>query len=255
MTAVEDYLESRGEYRRAILLRGRPGRVDAELEDNVHHFTATLWHDGGRVLRMDGDSFRIPYATCGAGSAQMRALAGAPLSDDPRAAYGFTDVRRQCTHAFQLAGHAMAHALRGDQVWLYEVAVQDDVPEEFTATVHLNRQAALEWRLKGDVIDAPASLAGVNTAEAAKRAMETDHTTGEAAVILHRAMRQAIAQRRVTHLAQPYAGDLSTRGNCYTFQPNRAPTSKSLDMTRNFEREGVWPLRDKALQLQAEASL
>jgi len=165
MTAVEAFQRSRGEYRRAILLHGRPGRVEAELEDNVHHFTATLTHDGARVLRMEGGSVRTPYETCGAGSAQMQALGGAPLTPDPRAVYGFADVRHQCTHAFQLAGHAMAHALRGEQVWLYEVAVREPSADRLTAMLRLNGRPALEWRLKGGLIEGAEGLAGVSTAE------------------------------------------------------------------------------------------
>jgi len=250
MNAVAQFRESRGEYRRAILLRGVPGRVDAELEDNVHHFTATIWHDGAKVLRAEGGGIRTPFTTCSAGAAQMEVLAGSPLVSDLRDAYGLADVRFQCTHAFQLAAHALVHATRGEQVWLYEVRIEEE-GDVLIAQVRLNQELLLDWRLSGDRVVAPEQLAGLPTAEAVKRVVEGGAELAEGAVILHRAVRQALAQRRVTHLSTQFAAGLSTAGNCYTFQPVRAGGAGALDMTRNFEREGVWPLQDKANELRA----
>jgi len=251
MTALAHFLESRGEYRRAILLRGRPGLVEAELEDNVHHFTATIWHDGAKVLRAEGGSIRIPFTTCSAGAGQVEVLAGSSLVSDVRRAYALADVRFQCTHAFQLAAHAIVHATRGEQVRLYEVRTEDQ-GEALLAEVRLNQQLMHSWLLTNDRVIAPEQLGGLSIAEAVKRVAEDGPDQAEAAVILHRAVRQALAQRHVTHLAGTSAAALSTGGSCYTFQPNRAGGAGTLDMTRNFEREGVWPLRDKARAFEEE---
>ncbi len=250
LLTVSQHLAERGEYRRAILVHREPGRVIAELEDNVHHFFAAIWHDGKLVTKAEGGGKRIPFSTCGDGAAQMGSLVGFPVTADVREGYRYAGIRGQCTHAFQLALHAVVHATRMERQRLYEVQIVEPSANESIACLAQNGMQVLRWTLETNLITSPGSIAGLATGAAVKWTFENEPESAEAAIILHRACLQAAAQRRVTHLSHKSAADLSTSGVCYTFQPGRAETAIALHSTRNFEREGVWPLRAEAENLR-----
>ena len=242
---VSECLERRGEYRRSILLRSFPDRVEGELEDNVHHFQATIWHDGKKVLRAEGKGIRFPYSTCGGGAAQVSALEGMDLTEDLRAPYQHTNVREQCTHTFQLAAHAVTHAKRGEPRRLYEMFIQERLDGTSLAVLRESDRPLLSWELRDELLLTPVEFAGLTPTQVAEKVFSTGYEEGEMATMLRRAVGQSLAQRRVTHLQTPFAAGLSTSGVCYTFQPARAVQAASLDSIRNFENGDVWPLRER----------
>ncbi len=102
-----------GSYRRRIrVVATSADVVEGGLEDDFHHFTVHLRHDGERVVVAEAGSFRWPWSTCPGAAEPLRALAGMPLSDRCLAVGDWTDPRLNCTHMFDLAGLAVAQAAR-----------------------------------------------------------------------------------------------------------------------------------------------
>jgi hypothetical protein len=106
-----------GAYRRRIrLVVAEPGVVEGGLEDDFHHFTVTLRHDGERVIAAEAGAKRWPWTTCPDAAEPLRAIAGMELSPRCLAIGEHADPRMNCTHMFDLAGLAVAHAARGGPV-------------------------------------------------------------------------------------------------------------------------------------------
>jgi hypothetical protein len=102
-----------GAFRRRIRVVGRdPRLVVAGLEDDFHYFQVELRHDGERVVSMEARSLRWPWSTCPGAAEPLRELAGMPLSRRCLAVGDWADPRLNCTHMFDLAGLAVAHAAR-----------------------------------------------------------------------------------------------------------------------------------------------
>jgi hypothetical protein len=120
-----------GSYRRRVrTLTTADDVVEAGLEDDFHYFTVTLHHDGEHVTEMVGGARRWPWSTCPDAAGPLRSLEGMPLSPRCLAVGEHADPRLNCTHMFDLAGLAVAHAARGGAVG---TARQYDVKIPFAA--------------------------------------------------------------------------------------------------------------------------
>jgi hypothetical protein len=155
-----------GSYRRRIrLVATEPGVVEAALEDDFHHFEVTLRHDGARVIAVEGRSVRWPWSTCPGAAEPLRALADMALSPRCLAVGGQADPRANCTHMFDLAGLAVAHAARAgagrggasSRQYDAEVPFGATVSDGEPVTVRLWRdgERVLEWVLDGRSIATP----------------------------------------------------------------------------------------------------
>ncbi|MFN8027200.1 MAG: DUF2889 domain-containing protein [Acidimicrobiia bacterium] len=82
------------------------------MEDDLHYFKVRLEHDGERVTRVSAESVRQPWSTCHEAAEPLRVLEGMALSPSCLAAGAVTDATHHCTHMFDLAGLAVAHAWR-----------------------------------------------------------------------------------------------------------------------------------------------
>ncbi|MGE0387798.1 MAG: hypothetical protein AB7Q97_23985 [Gammaproteobacteria bacterium] len=152
-----------GAFRRRIRIVTSPAMARADLEDDMHRYGAIVRHDGRRVTAVEGVAIRTPWSLCGAAADHLHALAGMELSPDPLAAYAFTNGRRQCTHMFDMAAFAIAHAARGTPRRQYDaeiVLLPGDAPRP--ARLERNGLRILEWAVHGDVLTAPPALAGRN---------------------------------------------------------------------------------------------
>lgn len=99
-----------GPYRRRWRLSAPDASTAvADLEDDFHRFRVTCRHDGTRVTAVEGETLRSPWTTCVEAVAPS-ALAGMPLSRSCAAVAGFADPHANCTHFFDGAGLAIAHA-------------------------------------------------------------------------------------------------------------------------------------------------
>jgi hypothetical protein len=214
-----------GPYRRRVRVRRLgPTTVEAALEDDFHHFGVTLGHDGARVTAVRARSVRWPWRTCPDAGARLDALVGMALSPRCTAVAAVTDPRWQCTHQFDLAGLAVAHAVRDAPVRRYDVEVG---PVDPTGAIpaRLWRDGALlhEWlvsfreglRSPEQFREAPWRGGFIKWADAS-----LDPDGAEAAIVLRRACDIAMGRsmdleafRRADEL-----GDVMT-GVCYTMQP------------------------------------
>jgi hypothetical protein len=216
-------------YRRSIrLVAPTPGRVVADLEDDFHHFTVTLGHDGERVTAVEGGAHRYPWTTCPGAVVPLREVAGATLSLDANALTATVDPRRNCTHLFDLASLAVAHAARGTSARRYEISVADRDQGRTVATLDRDGEPCLRWEVQGTRVVGPAPYADVPLRGGflAWASANLDTEEAEAAVVLRRAC--DISMGRMMDLdAIERADELAEimTGTCHTFQPGIMETS------------------------------
>ena len=228
-----------GVYRRAFLLVGAPGRVVAELEDDFHRFRVTVEHDGARVTRVVGEAFRYPWTECPGATAVLAGLAGMPLTTRPTAAGEHSDPRANCTHLFDTAALAVAHAAAGRERRRYDVAVPDRSHGRTRARLQRDGAPLLDWEVQDTRIVAPEpfagrALLGGSFLRFAER--ELDPELGEAALALRRAC--FISAGRARDLdAAPHAGVYLplAAGSCHSFTPGIAERALRMrGTTREF---------------------
>jgi hypothetical protein len=222
------------------------GVVAAGLEDDFHYFTVRLQHDGERVLAADAEARRWPWTTCPGAAEPLRALAGMPLSRRCLAVGDWTDPRRNCTHMFDLAGLAVAHAARGGPPGTrrqYDVAVPVGAQAGGRHEVRLWRDGdrLLTWVLDGRSCVAPPPYSETRWRGGFLRwADETlAPDDAEAAIVLRRAC--DIGMGRGMDLdAVPRALDLlEVQGRiCHTMQPGVVEVSlRNRGTTRDFDAD------------------
>src|SRR5262245_892062 len=178
-----------GVYRRAFALLGGAGRVVAEMEDDFHRFRVTLEHDGARVTRVVGEAFRYPWTECPGAAAVLSGLAGMRLTTRPTAAGEHSDPRANCTHLFDTAALAVAHAAAGRARRRYDAEVPDRRDGRTIARLRRDGLPLLEWEVDGTRIVAPGAFAGrgLRGSEFLRFVeSELDPDLGEAALVLRR---------------------------------------------------------------------
>lgn len=238
-----------GVYRRRILLEATGDTVTGELEDDFHHFRATLRHDGGRVVETEGEALRMPWTTCAAAMLPLERLKGLPLSRSLLTTARHTDPRMQCTHAFDAASLAVAHAARmledpgASALRRYAVDVPDRRGGKTRASLRRDGELLLEWELDRVRIESPESfrgrsLSGGGFAAWAEQSLSPDGA--EAAQVMRRACVISIGRiyafDRIPH-ARLFAG--ASGGACHTFQSEVIPqASRMLGTTRDFSDTG-----------------
>ena len=150
-----------GVYRRRLrMVITAADTVEGGLEDDFHHFTVTLRHNGARVTSVDAGAVRWPWTTCPDAATPLRAIEGMPLSPRCLAVGDHADPRMNCTHMFDLAGLAVAHAARGGEVGetrQYDVEIPYGVQAGGQRLVRLARdgEPRLEWTIAGRGIESP----------------------------------------------------------------------------------------------------
>jgi hypothetical protein len=157
---LEAAFDSAPRFKRAVRLESRKGEVEAEIEDDFHHFGVLLRHDGAEVTDVEAWAERFPWATCGGAAIAAKGFVGALLRPDPTWLYRHADAHLHCTHIFELTALALAQAAAGPGVRLYEAEVTDPVEGGRRARIWRDGALLMSCDLEGDVIIAPASLAG-----------------------------------------------------------------------------------------------
>ncbi len=150
-------------YRRRIRITTAPGKARADIEDDAHRFGVALLHDGAKVTAIRGEGLRTPWTLCIDAAKQVERLIGMPLTPDPAAIYKYTNGTQQCTHAFDVAGLAIAHAYRGTPQRQYDIDVpypvlSHDAPK--TVTLHRDGQLVAEMERRGGSRHLAAALCG-----------------------------------------------------------------------------------------------
>ena len=228
-------------YRRSIrLVTTEPGTVVGDLEDDFHRFRVTVRHDGARVLAAEGEALRWPWTTCPGAVEPLALLAGAPLTERCTGIGAYLKPRANCTHMFDLAGLAVAHAARGTTTRRYDVSVSPSRDREGRAMLERDGVVLHEWTLVSNRAVAPEPFSTVPWEGGYFRwAEETfDPEAAEAVVVLRRAC--TIASGRGIELDSiPAASELVyMTGACYTFSPERMPVAYRVrESVRDFGPE------------------
>jgi hypothetical protein len=149
------------------------------------------------------------------------------LDTSPTAVGGWADSHANCTHLFDLAGLAVAHAARhvagGADRRSYLAVVPDWFEPPYDAWVMRDGDEVLRWTVAGATIASPEPFAGVPMAGGfvAWCREHLDDDTTEAAFLLRRAAWMSPA--RHIDLEQYDTADAShvKHGVCFTAQPQR----------------------------------
>jgi hypothetical protein len=219
-----------GSYRRRIrLVVTAPGAVDGALEDDFHHFSVHLQHDGGVVSSVEAAAHRWPWTTCPDAATPLRVLAGMELELSCLAVGAHADPKQQCTHMFDLAGLCVAHAARGGAVGTtrqYDLEIPARAQEGPPTLVRCWRDGVLvhEWTLERRACVAPEPYASAPWRGGFLRwADETlDPDDAESAIVLRRAC--DIGMGRGMDLdAVDAAAEMEPvmLGVCFTMQPRQ----------------------------------
>jgi hypothetical protein len=214
-------------YRRHVRLDAHGRQVVGELADDAQHFRVRLRHDGHRVLAIDGEAVRHPWNTCADALEPLRALEGMPLSRRCTAVGDVADARKQCTHWFDLAGLAVAHAAAGRASREYRCAVWGAPDADAHATLERDGEPLLAWRLSGMTIHGAEPFEGRSLKGdfLAWADAELDLDLAEAAIVLRRAA--YISPVRFYELDQfEHASDVTpVHGQCHTYTDGVAQRS------------------------------
>lgn len=213
--------------RRHVLVAVDPHTVRAGIEDEMHHFELEVHHDGVVVTDVVGRPVRWPWSPCLDSPLALRALVGLRLDARPHEIAAWTDARQQCTHQFDLATLAIAHAARGvrggtaRRDYRTEVPDWDDIP--FTARLWRDDELLLDWTCAYDEVREPAPFRGAPLRARFMAWCESnlDVELAEAAQVLRRAIWMSPA-RRLDLEAFDSAEPSGLRPDiCYTAQPAR----------------------------------
>lgn len=247
-----DFDLSADAYRRRIRVHtAEPGVVVSELEDDFHHFVVTLRHDGEHVVSCENTSHRWPWATCPDAAIPLRKLAGMPLSRRFTAAGTWTDPKQNCTHQFDTACHAIAHAASDRESRVYDVEIPMRDPETGETDVRLWVDGAprLAWSINWTGIadpeppftDAPWRGGFMRWADAT-----LPEDDAECAIVLRRAC--DIGMGRGMDLdGVPVADQLPTimAGICHTMQSGVIEVAfRHVGSIRDFSRDPDQLLQD-----------
>lgn len=233
-----------GVYRRQIdLTRHDERTVVGWLEDESHHFGITLVHDGHHIREVHAAAPRYPWTTCPGAAEPLQALVGKPLMGRCAALGSLIDMRLQCTHVFDLASLAIAHAYAGREHRHYHGAVEPLRATEpaapagrLRATLQCDGRQVLCWDLDGDSIVAPPPYAGHTIYHGFRQWTDTLGTEeAEHALVLRRVVFVSNGRRiRIEHLGS--AAELGQGPVCHSFQPaQREQAIPMPDSRRRFD--------------------
>lgn len=204
----------------------RGGEVRAALEDDFHHFRVRLQHEQGVLLAITGEALRYPYSACPQAIEPLHELIGMALSPIAHSVTRQTDAQHQCTHLLDLAGLAVAAALRPAQARRYDIQVPLRIDGRTRPVLQLNGQPLLEWSVNGPLIEGPEPFTGINIREGMARWALTTLTTdiAEAALLLRRCTMISIGKMHNLD-SQIHA---SSTDRCYSQQTARAPQAMRM---------------------------
>jgi hypothetical protein len=244
-----------GLYRRRLrLVSHSPTHTAGELEDDFHHFRVDIHHDGTMIERADGQFFRGPWTVCAEAPDPLRAIEGRLLTTSSTGIGAYTPARENCTHLFDLAGLAVAHAARGEAERQYDIELTDPAGPARASRASIWRDGALviEWRLEHSEIvapapwpDAPLRRGFIGWAEA-----NLERDTAEAAIALRRIIDIAIG--RGGNLDDvPRAADVGPvmMGKCQAFSPAKIELGRrNVGSARHFRDRPEMLLADMHLR-------
>jgi hypothetical protein len=204
----------------------------------------TLHHADGVVTDIDARTLRIPTTACPGATLVLRELVGLPLATPQRALYDTSRVRQHCTHLFDIAALAIAHAARpvGTER-VYDAAVPDEVDHPVAVTVACNGELIHCWLVREHRIVEPTRFAGNPVlggfARWANAAFEGDAL--EAAMVLARTcfIATGAAYLTETWTGLPLRLNEGMAGVCHAYAPETLGSSWFIGGGRRDFTNGV----------------
>lgn len=224
-----------GLWRRIVLQPG-DGWIGGALEDDMHRFHIRLDHAGGRVTAVAAKAVRHPWSACpGATDFIVKELTGELLAD-----VGRRDPAQHCTHLYDLAILAAAHA--GDtEPTRFDMTVADRVEGRTTATLAQDGVERLRWQLDDTAI------AGTDRdlRQLSRWKREVPAHEAEWATLLRRAVFVSGARQYIApSLEQTAAMNAGRMGVCYNYQmPQAEGSTRTPNWHKDFSASGLEPLQ------------
>lgn len=210
-----------GIFRRRIRLRADDALVAVELEDGNHGFRLRLRHDGRAVTAVEADAIRHPFGTCAEAIQPLALIVGHRLADGVKALRDRLVPGDHCTHLFDMAMLAAAHAGHGSRQFDYDMAIYDETIAPALAEIRRDGELIHAWTVRARQIASPKQLAGRPMMRGfhawASQAFDGDAL--EAASALQRAYFVAQSRRYSFDPPQdnPGTADGMPHGSCYSY--------------------------------------
>ncbi len=224
-----------GAFHRSILIEPGEGVCRAAVEDDFHHMRLALHHDGETVTRVDAELVRAPWSTCpGAEAVAEAAFTGKRLDEIA----GLRGKRQNCTHLFDLAIWAAAHAGESDAT-RYDITVTDPVDGRRELVLKANTASAIRWIEEDKRFVSPPEIAGRSLWELGDWIATLDPISTEKTKALRWAA--IVAHGRQIDLDQQ-SDATKIPANCYTFQPGRVEKASRVGAIKDFAKLPNGPL-------------
>jgi hypothetical protein len=224
-------------FRRRFRVTPGPGCVQAAVEDDFHCMAVTVHHRDGVSTAVDADMLRAPWTTCpGAVEAIQHAFRGVALRDFD----GHGDKTLHCTHLYDLALLAAAHAL-DEEPLVYDILVSDPVDGVRQAEIRRNSERVIGWSEAGFHVREPEECAGMRLDRLGRWIATLEPSLREPARLLR--WGNMLANGRTIPMERQ--SDASRMpATCFTFQPHRAREARRIGQIRDFSAGAAQPLSD-----------
>lgn len=228
----------KGCYRRVVLLDVPDTfTVTAALEDDPHAFFLRIAHDGERVTAVSAHAERHPLSTCSGAVGPITALVGARLTQASLELKRHADPRANCTHLFDLAGWAIAHAARGATgLRRYEISIPDAVEGRMEAVLLRDGEEVLRWVIEHGGITAPERFSGQQVLGGFTRWASSALSGDELEHALMLARGYFVSLARIYDMAaagsHPAADHPMPAGSCYSYSSGVVEQAWSLPASR-----------------------
>ncbi|MDE2043467.1 MAG: DUF2889 domain-containing protein, partial [Alphaproteobacteria bacterium] len=200
-----------------------------------HCMAVTLHHDGSTIIAIESLMDRAPWTTCpGARAVLGQTFIGVALREAVKAG----DKVLNCTHLYDLVLLAAAHAL-DDAPTRYDILANDPVDGAKRAEIRRDDVVILAFELEGDMITAPAELAGRTLFQLRDWVAAQPALVREAARMLQWGTIMSYGRTMTT---QGLRDVVDKPAVCYTFQLGQRTVTEYAGEIFDFSGEGRAPL-------------
>jgi hypothetical protein len=220
-------VKSSGEpYHRRITLRPSTlddgnRRIEAHMQDHVHHVKVVVTHADGRVISAVPQGVRLPWDTCPFAVAGVTRTAGMTV-EQAREGLGWPGGRTaNCVHMVDLTRVALAHVDDTEDA-SYEITVTPALATVRDARIERDGELLLEWTLDGQTLvgDEPFNGHTLRAADFVDWRQALAPELREPATILRRACHIAPSRDIDLDQMRVAAESISADSSCYTLQPD-----------------------------------
>jgi Protein of unknown function (DUF2889) len=204
----------------SVLSDGK-GRIDAQMQDHVHHMKVVINHEGGRVISAVPQGIRLPWDMCPFGIAGVTRTAGMTIAQ-AREGLGWPGGRTaNCVHMVDLARVALAH-VDDTEPSVYAITVTPALAPVREARIERDGNLVLQWTLNEQTLSGAEPFDGRTLAAAdfVSWRAKLDPALREPATILRRACHIAPSRDINLDRMRVAADSINADGSCYTLQPD-----------------------------------